>query len=263
LADAVEAAKQSDAVILCIGLNSRLEGEESKVEVPGFSGGDRTSLDLPGPQERLLGAILDTGKPTIVVLINGSALAVKNAKSRANAILETWYPGQEGGTAIAETLAGDSNPAGRLPVTFYESVDQLPPFTDYSMKGRTYRYFTGHPLYPFGYGLSYSDFSYSNLSTKYDSQSSKFEVTGSVTNRSAYDGDEVAQVYLSREDGSDPELKGFGRIHLTKSETKRLRFLIDAPHSTDQAFVSLGGGQPLKEWTGHHYLQAKLPLRTQ
>src|SRR4051794_28938680 len=245
LADAVEAAKQSDVAGVCIGLNSRLEGEESKVEIPGFSGGDRPSLDLPEPQERLLRAVLDTGKPTVVVLMNGSALAVKSAKSRANALLEAWYPGQEGGTAIAEALAGDYNPAGRLPVTFYESAEQLPPFTDYSMKGRTYRYFTGQPLYPFGYGLSYSDFAYSELSAKYNAQSSKLEITGSVINRSADDGEEVAQVYLSREDGSEPELKGFQRIHLARGEKKNLRFSVELAGKAQQAFVSLGGGQPL------------------
>ena len=262
LADAVGTAKQSDLAIVCIGLNSRLEGEESKVEIPGFSGGDRTSLDLPEPQKKLLEAVLDTGKPTVVVLINGSALAVRSAKDRAAAILEAWYPGQEGGTAIAQTLAGEYNPGGRLPVTFYESADQLPPFTDYSMKGRTYRYFTGQPLYPFGYGLSYSDFTYSDLSAR-EVQSSKIEITGSVANRSAVDGDEVAQVYVSREDGSQPELKGFQRIHLARGEKRQLRFLIDRLRNANQTFVSLGGGQPLREWTGNHYVQAKLPSPSQ
>ncbi|MBV9036257.1 MAG: glycoside hydrolase family 3 C-terminal domain-containing protein [Acidobacteriaceae bacterium] len=262
LADAVEAAKQSDLAIVCIGLNSRLEGEESKVEIPGFSGGDRTNLDLPEPQERLLGAVLDTGKPTVVVLINGSALAVKSAKGRAAAILEGWYPGQEGGTAIAEALAGTYNPSGRLPVTFYESADQLPPFTDYSMKGRTYRYFTGQPLYPFGYGLSYSDFAYSDLSVKYNVPSSKLEITGTVTNHSSYDGDEVAQLYISREDSSNRELKGFQRIHLARGEKKQLRFVVEYPGGVSQTSVSLGGGQPLKDWTSNHYVQVKFASQT-
>ena len=136
------------------------------VQIPDFSGGDRTNIDLPEPQQKLLEGVLDAGKPTIVVLVNGSALAVNTAKDRAGAILETWYGGQEGGTAIADTLAGDNNRAGRLPVTFYESVDQLPAFDDYSMKGRTYRYFTSEPLFPFGYGLSYSEFRYSDIAVR-------------------------------------------------------------------------------------------------
>lgn len=263
LADAVDTARQSDLAILCLGLNSRLEGEESKIKVPGFSGGDRTSLNLPEPQESLLEAVLGTGKPTIVVLMNGSALAVKSAKARANALLEAWYPGQEGGVALGEALAGDYNPAGRLPVTFYESADQLPPFTDYSMRGRTYRYFTGQPLYPFGYGLSYSDFTYSDLSAKYNPQSSQFEITGTLMNRSSYDGDEVTQVYVSRKDGADPELKKFARVHLARGEKRQLHFVIDASGNPNQDFISLGGGQPLKEWTAGHYIQVKLPSRIQ
>ena len=163
LAEAVETAKQSDLAILFIGLNSRLEGEESPMQIPGFAHGDRTNIDLPEPQEKLLNAVLATGKPVVVVLLNGSALAVTTANKRAAAILEAWYGGQEGGAAIANTLAGDNNPAGRLPVTFYQSTDQLPPFSDYSMKNRTYRFFTGKPLYPFGFGLSYSTFEYSQL----------------------------------------------------------------------------------------------------
>ena len=166
LTEAVETAKQSDVAILCLGLNSRLEAEESPTQIPGFAHGDRTSIDLPEPQEKLLNAVLDTGKPVIVVLLNGSALAVNTAQKRAAAVLESWYGGQEGGKAIANTLAGDNNPAGRLPVTFYASTDQLPPFDDYSMQGRTYRFFTGKPLYPFGYGLSYSAFEYSKLTVK-------------------------------------------------------------------------------------------------
>ncbi|MGH9530362.1 MAG: glycoside hydrolase family 3 C-terminal domain-containing protein, partial [Terriglobales bacterium] len=154
-ADAVAAAKQADVVIAVVGITSDLEGEEMDVEVPGFKGGDRTSLDLPKPEEDLLEAVKTTGKPLVVVLMNGSALSVNWAKENANAILEAWYSGEECGAAIAETLAGANNPAGRLPVTFYTGVDQLPLFEDYSMNNRTYRYFEGQPLYPFGYGLSY------------------------------------------------------------------------------------------------------------
>src|SRR5207344_1556477 len=152
-----------DVVVAVLGITSDLEGEEMPVNEEGFKGGDRTSLDLPRPEEELLKAVTANGKPVVLVLANGSALSVNWAKEHANAILESWYPGEEGGTAIAETLSGKNNPAGRLPVTFYTGVDQLPPFEDYAMKGRTYRYFAGKPLYPFGYGLSYTAFSYSGL----------------------------------------------------------------------------------------------------
>ena len=150
-------------MVAVVGITSQLEGEEMKVNVPGFEGGDRTKIDLPKEEEDLLEALSATGKPLVVVLMNGSALAVNWANDHANAILDAWYSGEEGGAAIAQTLAGANNPAGRLPVTFYTGVDQLPPFKDYAMKNRTYRYFKGKPLYPFGYGLSYSKFEYSNL----------------------------------------------------------------------------------------------------
>ena len=153
LGDAVAAAKQSDVVVAVVGITSNLEGEEMEVAVPGFKGGDRTSLALPKEEEDLLEAVQKTGKPLVVVLMNGSALSVNWANQNANAILDAWYSGEEGGTAIAQTLAGVNNPAGRLPVTFYKGVEQLPPFEEYSMKNRTYRYFEGQPLYPFGYGL--------------------------------------------------------------------------------------------------------------
>ena len=161
--EAIEAAKNADVVVAVLGITSELEGEEMQVSVPGFKGGDRTSIDLPKPEEDLLEAVAATGKPLVLVLTNGSALAVNWANEHANAILDAFYPGEEGGTAVAETLSGKNNPAGRLPVTFYKSVDQLPPFEDYAMKGRTYRYFDGKPLYPFGYGLSYTKFAYSDL----------------------------------------------------------------------------------------------------
>ena len=146
IGEAVAAAKQADVAVAVVGITSQLEGEEMKVEVPGFKGGDRTSLDLPKEEEDLIKALKGTGKPLVVVLMNGSALSVNWASEHANAILDAWYSGEEGGTAIAQTLAGANNPAGRLPVTFYKSVEQLPPFEDYAMKNRTYRYFTGQPL---------------------------------------------------------------------------------------------------------------------
>ncbi len=161
--EAIAAAKNADVVIAVVGITSSLEGEEMPVTEPGFLGGDRTSIDLPAPEEALVEAVAATGKPLAVVLMNGSALAVNWINEHANAVLEAWYPGEEGGAAVAETLSGKNNPAGRLPVTFYTGVNQLPNFEDYSMEARTYRYFKGKPLYPFGYGLSYTTFNYSDL----------------------------------------------------------------------------------------------------
>ena len=160
---AIEAAKNADVVVAVVGITSELEGEEMAVSEEGFKGGDRTSIDLPKPEQELLEALSAAGKPVVLVLANGSALAVNWAQEHVNAILESWYAGEEGGAAVAETLSGKNNPAGRLPVTFYTGIDQLPPFEDYAMKGRTYRYFEGKPLYPFGHGLSYTTFSYSGL----------------------------------------------------------------------------------------------------
>ena len=163
VASAVAAAKQADVVVAVVGITRELEGEEmgGRTLPEGFVGGDRTTLDLPKDEQALLEAVKATGKPMVVVLMNGSALGVNWANQNANAILEAWYPGEEGGAAVAETLAGVNNPGGRLPVTFYKSVSDLPPFEEYSMQGRTYRYFEGQPLYPFGSGLSYSKFAYS------------------------------------------------------------------------------------------------------
>src|SRR5208337_129689 len=196
--EAIAAAKDADVVVAVVGITSELEGEEMQVSEPGFKGGDRTSLELPKPEEELLQALAATGKPLVVVLTNGSALSVNWANEHANAILDAWYPGEEGGAAVAETLSGKNNPAGRVPVTFYKDVSQLPPFEDYSMKGRTYRYFQGMPLYPFGYGLSYTTFSYSGLTGPANAvpagSPASFEVT--VTNTGRRPGDEVAQLYL-------------------------------------------------------------------
>ncbi|HEY3936086.1 MAG TPA: glycoside hydrolase family 3 C-terminal domain-containing protein [Bryobacteraceae bacterium] len=240
LQEAVDAVKQSGLAIVCIGLNSRLEGEESPIDIPGFAHGDRTDIRLPAQQEKLLEAVLDTGKPTIVILLNGSALAVNVAKQRAAAILEAWYGGEEGGHAIARTLSGKNNPAGRLPVTFYESLDQLPPFDDYSMKNRTYRYFTGTPLYPFGYGLSYSKFEYSDFAVKPGS-GAKSEVSSRVKNVSAHDGDEVVEFYLQSPGAR--ELRGFRRIHLKAEESRRIAFDIDSAELNGKA-PGIRGAQP-------------------
>jgi beta-glucosidase len=241
LEDAISTVKQSDLAIVCMGLNSRLEGEESPIQIPGFAHGDRTNIDVPEPQQKLLRAVLDQGKPVIVVLLNGSALAVGEAKERAQAILETWYGGQEGGLAIAQTLVGQSNPGGRLPVTFYESTDQLPDFSDYSMKGRTYRYFTGKTLFPFGFGLSYSDFKYSDL--KLERTSVGISVSAIVTNTSKLAGDEVAQVYINNPSAVNPELKAFTRIHLYPGQRQAVSFSINRAEVHGDT-ISVGGGQP-------------------
>jgi beta-glucosidase len=163
MTDAVEAAKMSDAVVLVLGLSQRLEGEEMPIKIEGFSGGDRTNLNLPASQEKLFEAVAATGKPVIVVLTSGGALSVNNEQAKAEAVLLAGYGGQQGGNAVADVIFGDYNPAGRLPVTYYKSIDQIPAFENYDMTGKTYRYFTKEPLYPFGYGLSYTTFTYSNL----------------------------------------------------------------------------------------------------
>jgi beta-glucosidase len=229
--DAVEAARRADLVVFVGGLSARIEGEEMKVEAPGFSGGDRTSLDLPGPQEQLLERVQATGKPLVLVLMNGSALGVNWADAHVPAIVEAWYPGEEGGTAVASLIAGDFSPAGRLPVTFYKSADQLPAFDDYSMARRTYRYFNGEPLYPFGYGLSYTSFRYANVKPSAASIPANGQVTVSadVTNSGGRDGDEVVQLYLTHPGAAGAPrraLQGFQRIHLKAGETRHVTFTL-------------------------------------
>jgi len=248
LSEAEALIKDSDVAIVCVGLSSELEGEEMRgVNIPGFLGGDRTSLELPEPQERLVQAAIATGKPVVVVLTSGSAIASKSAAKGAAALLQAWYGGEETGTALAETLAGVNNPAGRLPVTFYAGVEQLPPFGDYAMAGRTYRYFKGEPLYPFGFGLSYSTFAYSGLVAKRTPKGAELRAT--VKNNSQREGDEVVQVYV----GGGPEaeapirsLRAFQRIHLRAGESRQLSFALGAEDLPKSAVeVSVGGGQPL------------------
>jgi beta-glucosidase len=231
-ADAIAAAKKSDAVILVLGLSPRLEGEEMKVPVEGFSGGDRVDLGIPRTQEGLMKAVVATGKPTVLVLLNGSAVAINWAAEHVPAIVEAWYPGQAGGAAIADVLFGDYNPAGRLPVTFYKSADQLPPFDDYSMKNRTYRYFTGEPLFPFGFGLSYTTFSYSNPKQAGD------RVTVEVENTEPIAGEEVAEFYVKS--GAVRSLAGFERVALRVHERKTVQFALPRKNITE---VSVGGSQ--------------------
>ena len=249
LAQAVDTAKGADVAVAFVGLNPNLEGEEMRVSIPGFAGGDRTDLKLPETQEDLIEALVVTGKPVIVVLTSGSALAVNYAAEHVAAVLQLWYGGEEAGTAIAETLAGINNPAGRLPVTFYRGVEQLPPFEDYSMKGRTYRYFTADPLYGFGFGLSYATFHYSGLRAQRTAQGAQISVR--VKNQSSREGDEVAQLYV--DGGGAPgdvlrQLRGFQRIHLRGGETREVHFTLgmaDVPKG--HVKISVGGGQPLAQ----------------
>jgi len=259
--EAVAAAKQSEVTIAFVGLSPSLEGEEMPVKLAGFSGGDRTSIDLPAAQEDLLKALAATGKPLVVVLQNGSALAVNWAQQNANAILDAWYPGADGGTAIAETLAGDNNPSGRLPLTFYSSLKQVPPFEEYSMRGRTYRYLADKPLYGFGFGLSYTTFEYGNLKVPASSVKAGDPVTveGDVKNTGAMPGDEVVELYLTQPKAFETPLRvlaGFKRVHLGPGESAHVSLTID-PRSLGQVdakgnrvivpgeyTVSVGGAQP-------------------
>jgi beta-glucosidase len=231
--EAVKAAQQADAVVAFVGLSPDLEGEEMSIHVQGFSGGDRTDIGLPEAQQQLLEALAATGKPLVVVLMNGSALAVNWAQEHAVAVLEAWYPGEEGGTAIAETLTGATNPGGRLPVTFYASLDQLPPFDDYSMQNRTYRYFQGKPLYGFGYGLSYSTFEYANLKLSPPQLKAGDDLTVAVDvrNTSGIAGDEVAELYLEfppTPGAPARALRGFERLRLAPGETRRVTYTLKA-----------------------------------
>jgi beta-glucosidase len=261
LAEAVAVVSASDLAIVCVGLNADLESEESALVMPGFFHGDRTDIQLPAPQQRLLRAALDTGKPVVLVLMTGSAIVADSAVEEAAAILEAWYPGEEGGNAIAQTLAGDNNPSGRLPVTFYQSVDQLPPFESYSMAGRTYRFFTDQPLYSFGYGLSYSTFHYSDLEVTPPTPDNRtLQISVRVTNASPRDGYEVVQLYICAGDPNSAlsELKGFQRVYIEAGEDRTVQFLLNPDQlvTASNITVSVGGGQPV---SGTQFVQATIP----
>jgi beta-glucosidase len=275
LVEAVKAAREADVVVAVVGITSRLEGEEMRVDLPGFKGGDRTNLNLPAEEEALLGALKGTGKPLVVVLINGSALGVNWANDHANAILEAWYSGEEGGTAVAQTLAGVNNPGGRLPVTFYKGVEQLPEFEDYTMKNRTYRYFAGTPLYPFGYGLSYSKFEYSNLklSSAALEAGTPLAVDVDVKNASQRAGDEVVELYISfpKVPGTPLRaLRGFSRVHLEAGELRHVKLALqprdlsyineagDRMVGAGDYTISTGGGQP---GTGASAAEVRITIR--
>ena len=278
--EAIAAARNADLVIAAVGITSQLENEQLPVDEPGFFGGDRTTIDLPEGEEALIEAVAATGKPLVVVLMNGSALAVNWPSEHANAILEAWYSGEEGGAAIAETLSGKNNPAGRLPVTFYRNIHQLPHFEDYSMEARTYRYFRGKPLYPFGHGLSYTTFSFSDLSLPQTGVQAGDPVGADVTvsNAGKLAGDEVVQLYLKFPPvNGAPQiaLRGFQRIHLDPGASEKVHFELkgrDLGMVTEDGrpiiaggdyTVSIGGGQPDTEApgvTGHFRVEGQIDL---
>jgi len=263
--DAVAAAKQADVAILVLGLSPRLEGEEGEEHLLDKSG-DRRDLGLPQSQEGLLQEILNTGTPTIVVLQGGSAIAATTAARHADAVLATWYGGQEAGTALAEVLFGDYSPAGRLPVTFYRSLEQVPPFEDYAMAGRTYRFFDGVPLYPFGFGLSYSSFLYSafRVSSERIVPGQPIIVTVDVQNTGAVASDEVVELYTCLHDAPVPvpirQLAGFRRVHLCPGDQVRVTFEVEPRQMAWYAEdgtptvgpgtlgIAVGGAQPGRDW---------------
>jgi beta-glucosidase len=260
--EAVAAARTADVVIAVVGITAQLEGEEMSSSAPGFFGGDRVDMELPRPQLEMLQAVAATGKPLIVVLTSGSALATNWAQQHANAVLEAWYPGEEGGTALANILAGDYNPSGRLPVTVYTGVAQLPPFEEYSMAGRTYRYFFGVPLYPFGFGLSYTNFTYTNAKVDHDqiAATDDVKVSVDVKNSGAKEGDEVVELYITHPDVTGAPIRalaGFTRVHLAAAEQRTVAITL---HNREISVVDeagkrhispgtvelwIGGGQPI------------------
>jgi beta-glucosidase len=267
--EGVAAAKDADVVVAAVGITAEVEGEEMSDEglPPGFKGGDRTSIDLPKPEEELIEAVKATGKPLVVVLMNGGEVSVNWAAEHANAIVEAWYPGEEGGMAVAKTLSGANNPAGRLPVTVYRSVNDLPGFEDYDMANRTYRYYKGPVLYSFGYGLSYSTFRYSGmrLSRKELAAGEPLGIDVDVENISKVQGDEVAELYLDfpgQPGAPQVALRGFQRVGLSPGEKRRLHFDLTprdlswvSPEgrrvlSAGSFHVFVGGGQPGKGAAG-------------
>jgi beta-glucosidase len=253
--------KDADVIIFAGGISPQLEGEEMPVNAPGFNGGDRTSILLPAVQTELMKKLKSTGKPVVFVMMTGSAIAIPWENENIPAIVNAWYGGQAAGTAIADVLFGDYNPAGRLPVTFYKNDNDLPGFSDYSMNNRTYRYFTGEALYPFGYGLSYTNFSYSGLTAPASVAKGKnITVTVIVKNTGKKDGEEVVQLYVTHPDIKDKAplkaLKGFKRIFLKAGETKTISFTLtpeqlslvnedgESYQPKGKMSISVGGGQP-------------------
>ena len=258
---ALAAARQADVVVMCMGLTARMEGEEMDIVIDGFAAGDRTKIDLPRPQRELIKEIHALGKPVVVVLLNGSALAINWEQAHIPAILETWYPGQAAGRAIADVLFGDYNPGGKLPVTFYKSLNDIPSFREYNIKGQTYRFFKGEPLYPFGYGLSYTTFSYTNLQVESNHKTrDSVRLSVNVRNTGTMRGDEVVQLYVSR---INPSIKlpihalaEFRRINLAPNESMRVDFTLPPDAFSiinengekvvlpGECRIAVGGGQP-------------------
>ncbi|MGH9941183.1 MAG: glycoside hydrolase family 3 C-terminal domain-containing protein [Pyrinomonadaceae bacterium] len=246
--DAIQKVRESDVVVLALGLAPSLEGEEMDVKLEGFRGGDRTELNLPKVQEDLLRAVHATGKPVVLLLFSGGGISVNWADTNVPAIVQAWYPGEEGGSAIADVLFGDYNPSGKLPVTFYKSASQLPPFEDYRMEGKTYRYFKGDPLYPFGHGLSYTKFEYGKLKVKQSVKAGEsVQVSAEVRNTGAVAGDEVAQLYLTDVAASAPvplrSLRGVQRVNLRPGETRRITFTLTP---RDLTLIDDGGKRVLE-----------------
>lgn len=255
--DYIEAVQKADLIVAVLGLAGELEGEEMPIHIEGFAGGDRTSTDLPRAQEQLLEELSASGKPVVVVLMNGSALSVNWADQHVPAILEAWYPGEEGGTAVAEALAGDFSPSGKLPLTFYKSVDQIPAFDDYNMKGRTYRYFTREPLYPFGYGLSYTNFEYNDLNFDKNAVGAKDDLiaTVNVKNAGSMASDEVVEIYLTHPNAKGAPLRalaGFKRVHLEAGETQKVQITVPNRNLSfvDEAGVRRIQGGTVQVWAG-------------
>ena len=215
--------KDADVVIFVGGITPRLEGEEMGVDLPGFRGGDRTDIELPAIQRQMLKALKSSGKKVVLVNCSGSAIGLEPETQSCDAILQAWYPGEAGGQAVAEVLFGDYNPSGRLPVTFYKNINQLPDFEDYNMTGRTYRYFKDVPLFPFGYGLSYTTFAYGEMQAPASAKVNKtFKVTIPVTNQGSIDGDEIVQLYLKKQDdeeGPIKALRAYKRVHIPAGKT--------------------------------------------
>ena len=252
------AVKDADVIIYAGGISARIEGEEMPVVIEGFKRGDRTSIDMPAVQKEMLQALHETGKPVVFVLMTGGAMGLEWESQNIPAILNAWYGGQAGGQAVADVIFGDYNPAGRLPLTFYRSVEDLPDYEDYDMSNRTYRYFKGTPIYPFGYGLSYTQFQYENLEIT-PMKNSQVKVTAKLTNSGQKDGDEVVQLYLTNQrDYPTPirALKGFQRVNLKAGESKTIEFVLTEKELSQvdlsgeltpmkgEVQFSLGGGQP-------------------
>ncbi|PTV98741.1 beta-glucosidase [Halanaerobium saccharolyticum] len=282
-AEAVSIAEKSDVVIMCLGISPELEGEEGAV-ANSDGGGDKIDIALPGMQEELLAAVAETGKPIIAVITNGSPVELNSVDQKAEAVLEAWYPGEEGGNAVADILFGDYNPSAKLPVTFVRSMDQLPDFRDYSMQNRTYRFMESDPLYPFGFGLSYTDFEYSELKLSADSfaadEEAEITLTAKIKNTGKVKGTEVVQLYLKDLESSVSvpkyELRGVERVELTPNEAKTVEFKLKprdfalinedgkAVLETGEFEVYLGGSQPdsySQQLTGKETLKSQITVK--